>query len=347
MAFKRLDPEDFLLSADSITATVWTDYLPTLTTYFTSSAQELSSAGNYYLSVYQTASNLTGAEVQFDIAYGDKDGSGSVFYNSSVIGASPTRTIYGQYRNLVLGDENANFVFGNISSSNFFVISIDRNRYKESLFPGSLTLYLNSGSNTIALTDDSRVTTTNVFTDAGRLYNLVSGSAGTVYTGVNSNGWAGGVNAASGSYGWFLPDIGTLILNPLALAGDGTAGGITLYVNKTYNSNGSNNSTFYNAISGSSLGGGSFTLNSQETITSDYVFVRARNAEFNYSENPSFISGSTGAVIYDSFINNPQTYITTIGLYNDANELLAVAKLSRPFEKDFTREMLVRVKLDF
>ena len=90
-----------------------------------------------------------------------------------------------------------------------------------------------------------------------------------------------------------------------------------------------------------------FSLNSQETISSDYVFVRARNAEFNYSENPSFISGSTGEVVFNSFINNPQTFPTTIGLYNDNNELLAVAKLSRPLLKDFTKEALVRVKLDF
>ena len=93
--------------------------------------------------------------------------------------------------------------------------------------------------------------------------------------------------------------------------------------------------------------GASFQLNSQETITSDYIFVRSRNSEFNYSENPSFISGSTGEVIYDQFINNPQVYITTVGLYNDANELVAVAKLSRPLLKDFTKESLVRVKLDF
>jgi hypothetical protein len=71
-------------------------------------------------------------------------------------------------------------------------------------------------------------------------------------------------------------------------------------------------------------------------------------AEFNYSENPSFISGSTtGTVIYSSFINNPQTYVTTVGLYNDSNELVAVAKLSRPLIKDFTKESLIRVKLDF
>ncbi len=62
----------------------------------------------------------------------------------------------------------------------------------------------------------------------------------------------------------------------------------------------------FNAISAS----GNFALNSEETITSQYVFVRARNAEFNYSENPSFISGSTGEVIYNSFINNPSNSLS-------------------------------------
>ena len=98
---------------------------------------------------------------------------------------------------------------------------------------------------------------------------------------------------------------------------------------------------------GTIVSGAGFTLNCEETITSNLVFIRARNSEFNYSENPSFISGSTGEVIYDSFINNPQVYLTTVGLYNDSNELLAVAKLSKPLKKDFTKEALVRVKLDF
>ena len=67
----------------------------------------------------------------------------------------------------------------------------------------------------------------------------------------------------------------------------------------------------------------------------------------SYSENPSFIKGATGEVYWDSYINAPQTYVTTIGLYNDQNDLLAVAKLSKPLLKDFTKESLVRVKLDF
>ena len=142
-----------------------------------------------------------------------------------------------------------------------------------------------------------------------------------------------------------MPDIGTILLNPLALSGSQAAGGIGLNYSAASNTAGGNNQKLYKAISGSSAS--IFTINSQENISSDYIFVRARNSEFNYSENPSYISGSTGEVLYPSFINNPQTYITTIGLYNDTNELLAVAKLSRPLLKDFTKEALIRVKLDF
>lgn len=344
MSYTRLDPQDFLISAEAITSTLWTGYLPTLTggKMFTSSTQASSNAGTYYLSVYNTSSTLSTSEVQFDIVYGDKQGSASVWY-STVTGSSPTKTIYGQYRSLVLGDENSDFVFGNYTSSNFYAISISRNRYKESLFPGSLTLLLGSGSSTITLTDDSRITSTNIFKDAGRVYNLVSGSSGTVYTGVNSQGWAGGASATSGSYGWFLPDISTLILNPAALGGAAAAGGIGLSTSRSFNSDGGNLALLYYTL----VTGNSFTLNSQETITSDFIYVRARNAEYNYSENPSFISGSNGTVLYDQFVNNPQTFVTTVGLYNDTNELLAVAKLSKPLKKDFTKEMLVRIKLDF
>jgi hypothetical protein len=339
MAFNTLAPEDFVVSSDTITSTLWSNNTLNIPGFFTSSTQEAGSSGDFYLNVYQTASTNLSAEIQFAIAYGNKYSSGSAFFNNSAPGFSPSRTTYGQYRNLVLGDENTDFLFGNVSSSDFFVISIDRTRYKESLLPGSLTLVLSGsqvGSNggKLSLTDNSNITTTNIFTDAGRIFQIVSGSAGTVYTGVNSNGWS----LASGSYGWFLPDISTILLNPLAISSSLNVG-----PNRTTNSDGFNYRTLYTAISG----GGNFQLNNQETISSDYIFIRARNAEFNYSENPSFISGSTGEVVFNQFVNHPQTFPTTIGLYNDAHELLAVAKLSRPLLKDFTKEALVRVKLDF
>ena len=89
------------------------------------------------------------------------------------------------------------------------------------------------------------------------------------------------------------------------------------------------------------------TINSEEVLTSAYCFIRARNSEFNYSQNPSFIDTGSGGVRYTDFINSPQTFITTVGLYNDNNDLLATAKLSKPLKKDFTKEALIRVKLDF
>jgi hypothetical protein len=340
MAFKRLDPQDLVISTDSVTSTVWSNNNPTLTGFFTSSTQVTSNIAQFYYSVYQTSSTDASAAVQFDIAYCDKAGSGSAWYNQLVPGISPTRTNYGQYRTLILGDENAEFVFGNITSSYFYAVNIERARYKQSLLPGTMTMFLSGSGGRISLTDDSTIASSVTYTDAGRVYNMVSGSAGTVYTGVSSLGWT----AASGSYGWFLPDIGVILLNGLALDGLGSAGGITLGTNRASNNNTIDNpKLIVNALNLGRL----FKLSSQEALSSDFIFVRARNNEFNYSENPSFISGSTGEVIFDSFINNPQTYISTVGLYNDSSELLAVAKLSRPLPKDFTKELLVRVKLDF
>lgn len=337
MAFNRLDPEDFVISSDSITATLWSEGTVTLTKFISSSTQEAGSSGDFYLNVFQTASD--DAPVQFAIAYGNRYASGSTFYNNGVTTASPTRTTYGQYRNLILGDENAQFVFGTVTSSDFWVINIDRTRYKESLLPGSLTLILSgsqvgSGGGKLSLTDNSQISSTVIFNDAGRVYQIVSGAAGTVFTGINSNGYS----TNSGSYGWFMPDIGTILLNPLAISSSLQVG-----PSRSVNSDGLNYQKLFTAISG----GASFQINSQETISSDYIFIRARNAEFNYSENPSFISGSTGEIVFNQFINNPQTFLTTIGLYNDNMELLAVAKMSRPLLKDFTKEALVRVKLDF
>jgi hypothetical protein len=338
MSFKRLDPEDFLVSSDAITSTMWSTNLPSLSTFFTSSIQEASSTGNYYLSIFQTGSTLSNAEVQFEIAYADSLGSGSTYYNSVVSGVSPTKTIYGQYRSLILEDENSNFIFGKgnniLTGSNFWAISLERARYKQNLLPGSLNLTLSgSGIQTLYLTDDSVDNPVSQFLGSTRVYQLISGSNGTAGNLADS-----GYVLGSGSYGLVFPDLGTILINPAAVSQS-----IEVSPSRSNNSDGFNNRRLFTSISGAA----SFTANSQETLTSDYVFVRARNSEFNYSENPSFISGSTGEVIYNQFINAPQVYLTTIGMYNDSNELVAVAKMSRPLLKDFTKEALVRVKLDF
>ncbi len=326
MSFKRLDPEDFLVSSDTVTSTVWSDNTVTLQTFFTSSATTTND--EYYKNVYKTA---TTSSVQFALAYGDKEGSGSAQFNDLVAGKTPTRTVYGQFRNLIYGDENTDFNFGGTDSETFWAISIERARYKEKLLPASLNLVI-SGSSNLHLTDNSKLVSVDTFLDCGRVYQLISGSDGTSHDGGT------GYSTTQGSYGLFLPDIATIVLNPLAVSSS-----IGVEVSRSYDAAGDNISTIFTAING----GASFKVNSEETLSSDYVFVRARNSEFNYSENPSYISGSTGDVLYSSLINSPQSFMTTVGLYNDTNELLAVAKLSKPLVKDFTKETLLRVKLDF
>jgi len=339
MSFKRFETQDIVISSDSITGPAWSNGVTALTSFFTSSIQAAGSSGDYYLDVFQSDPIVAPdtSVTQFSIAYCDSLGSGSVNFNDAVPFRTPTLSNFGQYRTLVLEDENSEFIFGDntnlLTASNFYAISVDRARYKEAIFPGSfnLTLSASNGFKKIHLTDNSNVLAVNTFLGSTRVMQVVSGSNGTP---VGVNGYV----EASGSYGLFLPDLGTILLNPAALSQS-----LHLNTSRSRDLSGENEDRLFQAIKD----GANFSLSSQETISSDFVFVRLRNSEFNYSENPSFISGSTGELIYNNFINQPQVYITTVGMYNDSNELLAVAKLSRPLLKDFTKEALVRVKLDF
>ena len=335
MSFKRIDAEDFVVSSDAITSTLWSNDITVMTEFYNSTAQLAGSSGDFYLQVYNTSSIDPLSQVQFSIAYANSTGGGGTPYNPAFPELTPSRSTYGQYRSLILEDENKQFIFGDgtnlITGSEFFVLSIDRARYKESLFPGSFNLVISGSGGTVTITDNSRDVLVNQFVGTSRVFQLISGSNGQASP-------AGGYVPNSGSYGLLFPELGTILLNTKAIKE--TTGVTTNTNNPILNS--TNQQILFTAISG----GGAFGLNSKETISSNYIFLRSRNSEFNYTENPTFIENN-GEVIYSNYINNPQTYITTAGLYNDKNELLAVAKLSRPILKDFTKESLLRVKLDF
>ena len=348
MSFTRLDPTDFVVSSDSVTAPAWSSNVPTLTSFFTASA---SSTGSYYVDVYNGVFDNISSSVQFSIAYGNSLGSGSAPLNALVPENTPTRITFGQYRNIIYGDAESavNFGIGNTNSTDLIAIQVDRNRYKESLFPGTFNLKLSYKTNTtpIQLTDNSNDVSTVTYLDCGRAYDIISGSNGTAASSPLLSGASAKGYTASGSYGLFLPDVGLILLNPKALYQSAAGGGIALAFltgssDNTVNASSYNNNAVFEAINSGSY----FQLNSQETISSDYVFVRIKNQDYNYTTNPSFISGS-GTLIYSNFINSPQTFPTSVGLYNDNNELLAVAKMSKPLTKDFTKEALIRVKLDW
>ena len=323
MSFKRFDTEDIVVSSDSISSPAWSNNQVTLTDFEVNDFQVSGSSGQYYWNVYQTGSADATAAIQFSIAYGHIAGSGSTPYNSLVPEKTPAATVYGQFRTLINGDENTDFKFGDTTPDSVFFISVERARFKEKILPGSLTLQLTTNGNSISLTDNSLTASVDIYKDSGREYLIYSGAAGTV-------------DNTSTVYGKLYPDIGVIVLNGDQLETSNVVGTIDLTDNPTPYTN---PSVLFNALD-------TFTLRAEETLSSNYIFVRARNSEFNYSTNPSNITAS-GELQHSSMIDTPQSYITAVGLYNDNNELLAVSKLSTPLLKDFTKEALVRIKLDY
>jgi hypothetical protein len=329
MSFSRYNTEDSVISSETVVRGLWSGDNNSLSTFFTQSGYT-----EYYLDVYKEDPSLSGS-VQFSIQYGNLNGSGSNLINPSVANYTPSRVVYGEYRNLVYGTETQNFSFdnGTTTAKDIFVINVARSRYKESLLPGSFNLTLKSGSSVISLTDDSGTTSLTRFIGENKVFYVISGSNGNAYTPA----------ASSSYYGMIFPDLDIIILNASSSSTVSLTSVIAPLSQATSSVN--NHSKLYNSIvSGSATG--SFQLKSSETVSSRYFFTRVKNSEFNYTSNPSIID-ENGNLLYTTLINNPQTYVTTVGMYNDNNELLAVAKLSRPLTKDFTKEALIRIKLDY
>lgn len=88
-------------------------------------------------------------------------------------------------------------------------------------------------------------------------------------------------------------------------------------------------------------------FNNTTEINSTVYFCRMPHNKYNYSSNPTYLSGGQVRVKNGNRQNPPISYVTTIGLYNSQNELLAVAKLSEPLRKDPTNELTLRVRLDY
>ena len=84
-----------------------------------------------------------------------------------------------------------------------------------------------------------------------------------------------------------------------------------------------------------------------EIVQSSYYYCRVKKEEYNYTNNPSFTTGSDTEIKKSTMINDPKVYITTVGLYNNSQELLAVAKFSRPILKTFERELNLTVKVNW
>lgn len=335
-----------------VTAGLWSNGVAGLKTYFTSSTQTTTQR-KYYIDVYQATPTATGSAVQYSLAFGHALGSGSD--SQGQLNDSPSKAIYSQYRQLLLNPNDSRFTTAGSGSTDYvYVVNFKRDRVKERLDAGNWELPLRtisssrpanatgsvnvSGTTVIQLIDDSTISNGSN-TTSGKVYNIVSGSL---------NGGVFNVSAPQ-YYGIAYPDHGVLVLDGKILDQK-----LNFQTNTGSSSEGNNHFALYHSISGSALltntatgDAYSFLARNSEKVTSTHYFVRIKNAEYNFSNNPSYVTGSVGEIAESTFIGDPKTYITTVGLYNDSQELLAVAKLSKPLLKSFQREALIRVKLDF
>jgi hypothetical protein len=336
-----------------VTSGIWSGDTGSLATFFTSSAQIVGVSGKYYIDVYSDAGIQN---KEFSIAYGDSSGLGSPTYDQSDDTYRQSLAVYNQFKNILLDSSDTNFsvyngtVEGGYDLTSFYALAIDRARYKEQLDPGNFQLTLSGSLGTITLIDDSGQTET--VGASGRIFNVVNGS---LNIGQQNEGTINSPTASNGQgFGLFYPDMGIILLNPNALS---ASVGVDLRA-----ANGSQKDVYHNnSLSGSTYsinsgsvalfkaisGGADFQMRRTENVSTSHYFVRANNREFNFSNNPTFVTGSTGQFVESTFETNPKVYITTVGLYDDGNELLAVAKISKPIEKSFDKEVAIKVKLDF
>lgn len=323
-----------------VTTGIWSGDSGSLTNFFTSSVQAASTSSQYYYNVYdKNPATDTTAEVQFAVAYGHVNGSGSTLLSSDDNALMATKATYAQYRSLLLDDPTQLFQFENSSgipssSNSIYVININRARYREQMDAGNWSLTL-SGSSGATFIDDSAQKFGDTLGKAGRVFKVVEG---TLNIGTESEATILSETAANGQgYGLFYPDRGIIILNPSAMTSK-----IGLAQNLSTASLQYNHRNLFNAI----VAGADFEARRTENVSTQHFFVRANNREFNYSNNPTYVQ-SDGSFTEASFETDPQTYITTVGLYNDSNELIAVAKTSQPIAKSFDRETLIKIKLSF
>jgi hypothetical protein len=311
---------------------------------FTTSSLSTTQKSYYYNVQYNSKDH-------FGVSYGHIAGSGSAEQSTSQEGT--TQAIYKQFYNFTepTATDLRDGVGFNINSSNqsdaYFIVA-ERLQMKDRLNPGTWTITL-SGSNTagvakeLKLTDDSK--TTDPITPGspfGDVYSIYSGSAGTV-------------QSTGTQYGKFYPDAGLFVLSanevssslPGTAAWQTSAGGVV-----TAGSGLSPDTRVTGAADNAwklarALELGSVTLRSEEQQYIYDYFCRAKASEYNLSENLTFWSGSSYQIRHNDMVTNPQTYISEVGLYDTAGDLIAIGRLSSPINKNFSSEAIVKVRLTY
>ena len=337
-----------------------------LATNIVTSSNLTSTNESYFFGI---ANSSTAATEEWNIAFGDTEGHGALVEADT---KSETEAIYKQYAGLLLAPTEVTGGFfisspassGAISSGKdkeIFVLSARRSNMKDRLNKGTWTVVLSgsdangkAGSGPLSLTDDS-ANDSPTATPVGDRYNIVSGAAGTIVS-----------ESTARNFGFFYPDMGILVFSAAELsasipshtaalnkdkpvqfgpATDATAvsqSGFTTSVSQSANQN-----TALRFLNCLKPNGAKLDFRDEEDQVSAQYFCRVRSGQMNFSNNPTFVSGSLNELRQKTMRSNPTTFITSVQLYNNAGEMVAVGNLSTPLKKNFQSEATIKVKLTY
>tara|TARA_R100001443_G_scaffold34921_1_gene48690 strand:- start:1514 stop:2623 length:1110 start_codon:yes stop_codon:yes gene_type:complete len=314
---------------------------------------------NYYFNIaeHEASSSL------WSVSYGHVMGTGSNTDSNNVMGE--TEAIYRQWAQTLLAPNEVTggfFISHNKSLASaptnkqvtgrdeeIYVLIAKRELMKDRLNKKNWLLQFSGSNHTRAaapaalhLTDDS-ATTTPVATPAGPRYNIVSGSSGTVISG-----------AADTTYGFFYPDQGVMVFSGAELAhavpgysasrhdivGHKSGSQVGFMAATGSDKNYKTGLRLVNALE-------KIQFRNEEDQTSVSYFCRARSGGMNFSNNPTFVSGSMNEIRHDSMKGNPNVFITGVELYDANGDMVATGKLSTPLKKNFSSEATIKTKITF
>ena len=321
-----------------------------------------------FQSVYDYPYLSSSANHLFDITCGYSSIS-ALSGSANAVQESKKINLYNQFSQVLLGytgsnnevevfESDLNIADNNNQMKQCFFINFSRLLAKDQIKQGSFSIVIGTGSWGQPFSDDAgstRVTLTDASassTDEGTTTSI-GGDYGVLYeSNANSANGHRGQNTAQGI---IFYQTGMIVLSSSIFTsgttGPGGAGQHTFEFLKI----GSATQNVTQSLVQSAISGNcdalrhriyNLSYNNTTEINSTIYFCRVPHNKFNYSSNPTYLSGSKIRVKTKA-ADNPVSYITTIGLYNSSNELLAVAKLSEPLKKTPENEITLRVRLDY
>jgi hypothetical protein len=267
--------------------------------------------------------------------------------NSSLSGSgvqnSKKLNIYSQMAQVLVGydatgsiqnfDQDGDIATGGTKINEAIFVNFSRLLTKDEMKKGSFSMSVLTGgapsavSDVMTIADHGAADAYKVNSPAGEYGILYSGSAATTGEEVGLVYYQAGVVVLSGSV-FAASQLGNGDLVDTGYSAMATGSNIGMMAD-----------SFRNRLQ-------NISFNNTVELNSTVYFCRASHNEFNYSNNPTYLSESQIRV-KNSTTDNPVSYVTTVGLYSSDNELLAVAKLSEPLKKDPNTEVTLRVRLDF